>query len=166
MKKIIIAFVLGFTGLIPMAHAISFGDLLGNLMGRSGSQGRGISVDETLVKMSAQMNKKLPATVDKETRLDRVSAEPGHHFIYHYTLTGLRSADINTGEFPKAIKPQLKSRLCESSEMQNFLKNGVTISYVYRSSDGHPIGGVKFAPNECDTKALASGQAQQEDRPR
>jgi hypothetical protein len=160
MKKFIIALTLGLSGYAPFAHAVGIGDFLGNLMGRSGTQGRGITIDETLVKMSAQMNKKMPKTVDKETRLDRVSAEPGHHFIYHYTLTSLRSADINTGEFPKAIKPQLRTRLCESPEMQNFLKNGVTISYLYRSSDGHPIGGVKFPPNECDSKALASGQSQ------
>jgi len=157
MKRIITALALGLSVFVPIAHAAGFGDFLGNLMGRSGSGGQGITVDETLVRMSAQMNKKMPMTIDKETRLDRVSAEPGHHFIYHYTLTGLRSADINTGEFPKAIKPQLKTRLCESTEMQNFLKNGVTISYLYRSSDGHPIGGIKFAPNECETKSLASG---------
>lgn len=160
MKKVIIALSLGLSAAAPLTHAAGMADFLGNLMGRSGTTGRGITVDETLVKMSAQMNKKMPQTVDKETRLDRVSAEPGHHFIYHYTLTGLRSADINTGEFPKAIKPQLKARLCESTEMQNFLKNGVTISYLYRSSDGHPVGGVKFAPNECEPKALASGQQQ------
>jgi hypothetical protein len=154
------ALALCFTGMMQTAQAVGIGDFFGNLMGRSGSQGRGITVDETLVKMSVQMNKKMPMTVDKETRLDRVSAEPGQHFIYHYTLTGLRSADINTGEFPKALKPQLKSRLCESAEMQNFLRNGVTISYMYRSSDGRPIGGIKFAPNECDTKTLASGQNQ------
>jgi hypothetical protein len=158
MRNFIIALMMAFAGMAQTAYAVSMGDFFGNLMGRSGSQGRGITVDETLVKMSTQMNKKMPMVIDKETRLDRVSAEPGHHFIYHYTLTGMRSADINTGEFPKAIKPQLKTRLCDSAEMRNFLKNGVTISYLYRSSDGHPVGGIKFAPDECDAKALASGQ--------
>ncbi len=161
MKKFIFVLTLSVAGIAPsMTHAAGLADFLGNLMGRTGSQGRAITVDETLLKMSTQMNKKMPMTVDKETRLDRVSAEPGNHFIYHYTLTGMRSADINTGEFPKAIKPQLKTRLCESTEMQNFLKNGVTISYLYKSSDGYPVGGVKFAPNECESRALASGQVQ------
>jgi hypothetical protein len=158
MKKVVIALMVSFAGATQPVQAASMADFLGNLMGRSGAQGREITVDDTLLKMSSHMNKKMPMVIDKETRLDRVSAEPGRHFIYHYTLTSMRSADINTGEFPKAIKPQLRARLCESGEMQNFLKNGVTVSYIYRSSDGHPIGGVKFAPNECDSKALASQQ--------
>jgi hypothetical protein len=159
MRTLLLVLSLGVAG-VTAAQAAGMGDFLGGLMGRAGTQGRGITVDETLSKLSAQMNRKMPMTVDRETRLDRVTAEPGHHFIYHYTLTGLRSADINTGEFPKVIKPQLRQRLCESAEMQNFLKNGVTISYLYRSMDGQPVGGVKFAPSDCETKALASGQQQ------
>jgi hypothetical protein len=140
--------------------AADMGDFFGKLMGHPGARGRGITIDETLIKMSAQMNKKTPMTVDKDTRLDRVSAEPGHHFTYHYTLTALRAKDINAADFPKLIKPQLKSRLCESREMQNFLKNGVTLSYQYHSSDGQPVGGATFAPNECDTRTLASSEPQ------
>jgi hypothetical protein len=161
MIKFTVALVCVFVGMD--VQAAGMGDFFGRLMTHSGSQGRGITIDETLIKMSAQMNKKTPMTIDKDTRLDRVSAEPGHHFTYHYTLTAFRAKDINTADFPKLIKPQLKTRLCEATEMQNFLKNGVTVSYLYRSSDGQSIGGATFAPNECDTaRTLASGQPQRQ----
>lgn len=135
------------------AQAAGIGNIFGALMGRSGSPGQETTVDEALVKVSSQINKKMPILVDNETRLDRVSAEPGPQFIYHYTLLSVSSKDVNSEEFYKLAKPQLKSRLCGNTEMQSFLKSGVSISYMYRGSDGRAIGGVKFAPSECGYKS-------------
>jgi hypothetical protein len=131
------------------AQAAGVGDVFGALMGRSAAMGNEASLDEALAKVAAQMNRKMPITVDKETRLDSISAEPGARLIYHYTLTGMRSTDINPVEFNKAVRPRLKSRLCSDPEMQNFLKNGVTVSYLYRGSDGGAVGRTEFAPSTC-----------------
>lgn len=135
------------------AQAVGVGNLFGALMGQSGTQGHEKSIDEALAKVSAQINKKTPMLVDKDTRLDKVSAEPGQQLKYHYTLLGVRNGDVNTAEFSKTIKPQLKTRLCENTEMQKFLKNGVSISYLYRTNDGRAIGGAEFAPKDCGYKA-------------
>ena len=134
------------------AHAAGIGNVFGVLLGQSGALESDNAIDDVLVKVSAQMNKKLPIAVDGETRLDSVSAVPGQHFIYHYTLVALNSADVSAESFQTVIKPQLKSRLCESAEMQNFLRNGVTISYLYKGKDGQPIGSAKFEPSECGYK--------------
>jgi hypothetical protein len=134
------------------SHAAGMGNIFGALLGKSGALESETGVDNVLVKVTSQMNKKLPMAVDKDTRLDSVSAVPGRQFIYHYTLVSVSSTDVSADNFDKLVKPQLKSRLCSSAEMQNFLKNGVTISYLYKGKDGQPIGSAKFAPSECGYK--------------
>lgn len=134
------------------AQAAGVGDVFGALMGRSDHTGNGGSLDETLTRVTAQMNSKTPMAVDKETRLDRVTAESGARLAYHYTLVNKRNGDVNPSEFVKAIKPQLKSKLCASKEMQNFLRNGVSVSYLYRTSDGQAVGGAEFTPSDCGYK--------------
>ena len=141
-----------FLSLTFQVQAVGLGNIFGALMGKSGSQGHEKSVDDALIKVSALMNKKMPVIIDKDTRLDKVSAEPGQHLKYHYTLVGVRNGDVNIVEFSKAIKPQLKSRLCENIEMQKFLKSGVSISYLYRGNDGRAIGGAEFSPSDCGYK--------------
>ena len=147
-------FILALTlmSISSFSQAAGMGNVFGVLMGKSGALEKETQVDNVLLKASTQINKTLPLAVDTDTRLDRVSAVPGRHFIYHYTLVALNSRDIGNGNFDTLFKPQLKSRLCDSADMKNFLKNGVTISYLYKGKDGEPIGGAKFAPSECGYK--------------
>jgi hypothetical protein len=145
-----LAFLATFLFACVTVQAAGIGDVLGALIGKSGAADHEIAVDDVLAKVSTQINKKLPTAVDSDTRLDKVTSEPGRHFIYHYTVLGSHSDDINPESFDKAIRPQLKSRLCNSAEMQNFLKSDVTISYLYKDKNGQPIGNAKFAPSECD----------------
>ncbi len=152
-KMIKLIFAIAFFSINFSVQAASIGNIFGALMGRSSSPELETTVDEALVSVSSQINKNMPVLVDKETRLDRVSAEPGQQFIYHYTLLSISKKDISSDEFYKLIKPQLKSRLCGSTEMQKFLKSGVTVSYLYRGSDGHALGGVTFVPSDCGYKS-------------
>lgn len=147
MLKLILS--ISFCVISVSAQAAGMGEVFGALMSKSGAANSDQAVDEVLAKMSVRMNRKLPVSVDKDTRLDRVSAVPGQHFIYHYTLVNLGANDVNTDTFHKKFKPRLKDRLCGSTEMQNFLKNGVSISYLYKGKEGAPIGGAKFAPSDC-----------------
>lgn len=133
-------------------HAAGIGNIFGALVSKS-ELGQEPNVDQALIKVTARMNKKMPMAVDKDTRLDKVTAEPGQQLVYHYTLISVSSSDINAAEFQRLARPQLKTRLCSSTEMQNFLKSGVTVSYLYRGNDGRGIGGVKFAPSECGYKS-------------
>jgi len=131
------------------AQAVGIGELFGALMGQSGSTKGKANVDQVLSGLSAQFNKKTPLMVDKNTRLDRVTAEPGAHLIYHYTLIGMRSAELNRASFQEKMRPQLKNRLCSSAEMQNFLKSGVNVSYRYQAGDGGSIADFTFIPGDC-----------------
>lgn len=135
------------------AQALSFGEFFGALMGQSGTvRGKG-NVDQTLAGLSEQFNRKTPVMVDKETQLDRVTAEPGARLVYHYTVIGVSSTEVNPAGFQEKLKPQVKARLCSSAEMQRFLKNGVNISYRYKGRDGVPIGSFDFSPSDCRNAA-------------
>jgi len=137
------------------ANAGGLGDMFGAFAGRfdsygTGKEGQAKQLDEVLVQVSSYMNKKMPEVIDAETRLDRVSAEPGAHFSYHYTLTTTSSTAIDKANFAGAIRTQLKTKLCDSVQVRSFFNHGVTVGYLYQGKDGLPIGGADFAPNSCD----------------
>jgi hypothetical protein len=131
------------------ADAASLGDMVGMLAGRPNDHNSERNIDEALANVSVHINRKVPMMVDEETRLDRVTAEPGHRLSYHYTVTAMPKKGMSSAEFVKLIRPTLRERLCTSREMKGFLQNGVTIAYLYRSGDGKPLGATQFAPAEC-----------------
>lgn len=137
------------------ANAAGLGDLFGAFAGRfdtygAGREGQAKQLDDVLLKVSEYMNKRRPETIDSETRLDRVSAEPGAHFSYHYTLVTSNSTAIDKASFASTIRTQLISKLCNSAQIRNFFDHGVTVGYMYQGNDGLPVGGADFAPNSCD----------------
>lgn len=137
------------------AHAGGFGDLFGAFAGRfdsygAGREGQAKQLDDVLVKMCETMNKRMPETIDQDTRLDRVSAEPGPHFSYHYTLVAANSTDVDKASFANMIKVRVEGKLCDSTQVRSFFNHGISVSYMYRGKDGLPIGGVDFATNSCD----------------
>ena len=137
------------------ANAGGLGDMFGAFAGRfdsygTGREGQAKQLDDVLIKVSEYMNKRMPEIVDPETRLDRVSAEPGAHFSYHYTLLASNSVDVNKASFASTIRAQLKSKLCDRAQIRSFFSHGVTVGYMYQGNDGLPIGGADFAPSSCD----------------
>jgi hypothetical protein len=143
------------------AQAGGIGDLFGAIAGRfnsygSGREGQQKQFEDALAKVSEYMNKHMPESVDQFTRLDRVSAEPGPHFSYHYTLLNLTGSEVDKESFVNTIRPQLKGKLCDNAQIRNFFNHGVTVSYIYQGNDGKPIGGAEFAPNSCDALKAAA----------
>ena len=55
-----------------------------------------MTLDEQLVKVANEINKRAPMTVDSTARLDNAVALPGNRFRYNYTLLTLAKADIDT----------------------------------------------------------------------
>ncbi len=90
------------------AQAGGLGDLFGAIAGRfnsygSGRDGQAKQFDDALQQVSEHMNKRMPENVDQFTRLDRVSAEPGSHFSYHYTLLNLTGSEVDKEAFVDTI---------------------------------------------------------------
>lgn len=111
--------------------------------------GANMDLDDTLSKMSEKMNRKMPQEVDPDTRLDKVSAEPGHQFAYHYTMLNVSSKELKTASFYKAFRPMLQKKVCASDDLKMFFRNRVTVAYVYQGKDGHAIGKLAFSPKDC-----------------
>lgn len=150
MKKCTTAIFLAcMTSLAQAGPFSNMMDMMGALAGGANDEGPSRNLDRTLESVSAHMNRRTPVTLDADTRLDSVTAGPGHRLSYHYTLTSVQSKDIKRAEFQKLIRAPLQARLCESTEMSGFLRNGVTISYTYRSADGRNLGGTQFTPSDC-----------------
>ena len=153
MRRVFVASLLGICAFSVQAGGI--GDLFGAFAGRfdsygSGHDGQAKQLDDVLVRVSQAMNKRMPEVIDAETRLDRVSAEPGLHFSYHYTLTASSSTAIDKASFSSTIRAQLKGKLCDSAQIRSFFNHGVTVGYLYQGNDGLPVGGADFAPDSCD----------------
>jgi len=149
---------LGLTALSAQAGGI--GDLFGAFAGRidtygSGHEGQTKQMENLLVKVSEYKNKHMPELIDPDTRLDRVSVEPGLHFSYHYTLLASNGSDIDKAGFMASQRAKLKSTMCQKSDVRNFLDHGITLAYSYRSKDNVPVGTAEFAPNSCDDVAQA-----------
>ena len=153
MRKIIGAAVAALYA--TTACAAGFGDLLGSFAGRyetygAGREGQEKQLDDVLLRLSAHMNKRMPEVVDSNTRLDRVSAEPGAHFSYHYTLLDSNGVDTDKAAFASTIRQKVKGAVCASAQIRNFFNHGVTVGYLYQGKDGVPVGGTDFAPGFCD----------------
>lgn len=148
MSTLLIAAVFGAgLGISMPSQAIGLGSLFSSMLGRPGSED--MNVDETLVRMSEKMNRHMPVAVDADTRLDRISAEPGQQIAYHYTMLHVRSKDVNTTNFYKTFRPALQKRVCSSSDMKMFFRNRITVAYAYRGKDGQDIGKLAISPKDC-----------------
>ena len=128
-------------------QAAGFGGLFNSLVGQAGNEA--INLDETLVRISQKMNRNMPQAVDVDTRLEKVSAEPGQEFAYHYTLLKLQSNEIDTASFYLAFRPTLQKRVCAAEDLKIFFRNKITVAYAYRGKDGEDIGKLTFSPKDC-----------------
>ena len=105
--------------------------------------------DEHLPKLASELNKQLPMVVDRETRLDSTLGGPGKRLTYLYTATNYNASQINVSEFTKQMSPQLRNGVCSSSDMNIFVRSGVTIIYSYRAKDGRHFAKIEVNPSEC-----------------
>jgi hypothetical protein len=127
-------------------------NLFVSMVERSGMPANDVTVDQALQRVAIKMNQHLPSEVDKETRLEKMTAEAGKQLTYHYTLVKFQSSDVNRLKFKSAMEPLLKKRLCSSDEMKTFLRNGVNIVYAYRAVDVQPVASFKYSPADCGYK--------------
>ncbi len=140
-------------GLVPgPAAAASLGDMLGALTGGNGDYGRGRDLNDALRRLAAQMNRSMPQDIDKEFRLDRVTAEPGAQLVYHYTLRERRAADVPPAVLNQQMAPVVRQRLCQDPQMTRLLDSGAGVAYSYRGSDGIEIGKLSFRQQDCSKK--------------
>lgn len=93
-------------------------------------------------------NATLPVMVDADTRLDSTWGY-GDALRYNYTLVNHTLADLNVKLFNETMGPVIKNSVCSSPDMEVFIDNGVTVSYIYRDSEGREAGRFVVTPADC-----------------
>ncbi|MFM9884875.1 MAG: hypothetical protein ACKVQT_17770 [Burkholderiales bacterium] len=102
-----------------------------------------------LAETATDLNRSLPKQVDAETRLEGVTAGPGRRLNYQYTLISRTAASMDIESFNANMQPLLRTSICGKGGMQALIKNGVTLSYNYRGSDGKFVSMIEILPQHC-----------------
>jgi hypothetical protein len=93
-------------------------------------------VEDKIIRMCSELNKKMPIMVDSETRLDNVSPLPGKSFAYNYTLLNDTAETLDVPTLKAAMTPQITNRALTTKEFQPILTEGVTVIYKYFDKNG------------------------------
>ena len=115
---------------------------------RSGNKDDPRSV-ERLSRVAAELNRSLPAMLDRETELFSTEGAPAM-LIYHYRLVGFSAAAVNSEQFAAAAKQQVVQGACgHPATREDFLTEDVTLRYSYYDKDKHHIATVDVTPGDC-----------------
>ena len=106
-------------------------------------------VERSLRDVAAKLNQRVPVLLDADTRVDKVSVEAGPRLVYHHTMVTAKRADVDMATFNGSFAAGLKSKICASPQMRPMFRNGVTLEYAYRASDGPLVGSIYVTPRDC-----------------
>ena len=88
--------------------------------------------------------------INKSTRLDKMQLSHKNHLIYHFTLVS-----VDTTSPPDLIEtlkskfiPSIHPHILQDKEVSPYLSQGLTVTYLYRNSDGIEISSVTATPEE------------------
>ena len=104
---------------------------------------------EFLDRITAEINRSVPAMIDQETELMPAASEPGM-LIYNYRLVNVSVAQVDHNKFAAGAKERLSQGACNRPETRDdFLKKGVTLRYSYFDKDKQHIATVDVTPSDC-----------------
>jgi hypothetical protein len=160
-----------FITLVIILFVGTISSFIGGELGRvagNAERAKHQDIESVLVKTADEVNKQLPITIDKHTRLDSTIPGPGLRFTYNNTILTISSQDINDSiraDLRQEQQSQLKKKLCSSPDSQFFYKNSVTTSHIYRSSDGSFIAQIDITPKDCGYAEVQAVQNIQQTTP-
>ena len=104
---------------------------------------------EHLSREAAQLNRSLPAVLDKETEL--MITEGAHAmFIYKYRLLNVSVTKMDYRKFIAAVRSKLVQTSCNRPETRNdFLTKGVTMRFSYFDKDKQHFATIDVTPADC-----------------
>lgn len=105
-------------------------------------------VEKALITVANQVNQQMPMTVDADTRWDNITAGQGKRLTYNYTIVTSTSGEIDRTKI-QPFFTKIKAGVCSSPDMAIFFKNGVTVAYSYRTSDGVFLSKLDITPKDC-----------------
>ncbi len=105
-----------------------------------------IPLDKALIQTANTLNKKCPVNVDKEIRLDSVTALPNKILQYNYTFVNHLKKDLFVTYIRKNLEPDLIQLVKTSPELKSFRENGVIMSYNYNDKNGEFLLKILITP--------------------
>lgn len=107
------------------------------------------SIEQELKSLSNEMNKNLPATLDKFTRQDSSFSGPGRRMTYIYTITHEYSSDFDPQTLKEAVRPGIVASYCTEPAIEFYRKNQVPLTYIYRDMKGAHITQFDVSVKDC-----------------
>ena len=106
--------------------------------------------DEKWLKQTAdELNKSLPKIADPGIRWDSVTPGPGIKLNYSYTLMNQPAGQVDIEQFNAKTQSRLRTAVCTRPGMLELVKNGVTLAYIYRGSDGRFVSQIEVVRQQC-----------------
>ena len=110
---------------------------------------RKVTVDEGLRLAAARMNEATPIMIDEDERLDSVSVGDNRTLIHNFSFPKVEKADFQLENWKVHAAELLKHRVCEPGRFDIFLRQGATMRYVYRDSNGEVLTEFSFTGQDC-----------------
>lgn len=104
---------------------------------------------EHMNREAAQLNRSLPAQLDKETELT-IAQGAYRMLIYKYRLTNVVVAQFDHQRFAAESRPKLTQTACgEPATRDEFLSKGISLRYSYFDKDSQHIATIDVTPKDC-----------------
>jgi hypothetical protein len=105
------------------------------------------SFDSMLKAAASEASKSCPMMIDKETRLDNVSALPENKFQYSYTLVNYVKDSINADQLNKSLQPGILNGVKTNPDLKIYREHKVTMVYSYYDKNKVFITTINITPD-------------------
>jgi len=105
--------------------------------------------EESLNRLAAEINRRVPIMIDKETELLPAVGAEGL-LTYNYRLVSYSVAQFDATRFAVGAKERVTQGACNRPETRDdLLKNGVTLRYSYYDKDKQHIATIDISSADC-----------------
>jgi heme/copper-type cytochrome/quinol oxidase subunit 1 len=104
------------------------------------------TLESALVSASNEMNKDLPAMVDKVTQMTSTSAS-GNELSFSYKI--LTDSKITQADLDNSLRKGATNQACTTPETKELLNAGAKFVYLYYDNSGQYIGKMSLSASDC-----------------
>jgi len=105
--------------------------------------------EESLNRLAAEINRRVPVMIDKETELLPAVGAEGL-LTYNYRLVSYSVTQVDATRFAVGAKERVTQGACNRPETRDeLLKNGVTLRYSYYDKDKQHIATIDISSADC-----------------
>ena len=104
------------------------------------------ALNSELVSLAEEANKTMPQTIDKETRLDKMVAQPNDTLEYQYTLINVAKADVDLAVMKKTAEPSILENVKTNPDLKYFRDKKITLTYSYKDKNGADLFKIEATP--------------------